>query len=113
MNRRKVLISALLLVTWLCVTAQNRTSQSNGTSGYWELVKTNIIQHEDTHNENGSYTLYTASATEHTKQGKAWGIVGPLRERDDGRLPTAQESVPAPHEPRHHSQHCPQDTQRI
>ena len=67
MNRRKVLISALLLVTWLCVTAQNRTSQSNGTSGYWELVKTNIIQHEDTHNENGNYTLYTAKATEHTK----------------------------------------------
>ena len=76
MNRRKVLISALLLVTWLCVTAQNRTSQSNGTSGYWELVKTNIIQHEDTHNENGNYTLYTAKATEHTKKGKGWGIVG-------------------------------------
>lgn len=72
----------VLLMMSLDVTAQIRATKSNAYSGYWKLIKTNIIQHEDTHNENGSYTLYTASATEHTKQGKAWGIVGPYDDKE-------------------------------
>ena len=72
----------VLLMMSLDVTAQIRATKSNAYSGYWKLIKTNIIQHEDTHNENGSYTLYTASATEHTKQGKGWGIVGPYDDKE-------------------------------
>ena len=42
----------------------------------WYLIRTDINCHDNTTGYEGAYMNYTASATEHTKNGKVWGIVG-------------------------------------
>ncbi len=49
----------------------------------WYLIRTDINCHDNTTGYEGAYMNYTASATEHTKNGKVWGIVGIY---DDGEL---------------------------